>query len=253
MTAVDLSSRERVEVPCGDCGIPVPTVAFFAAPARRKHVKCQEHAPSTSLAPVTWQDLWNQRVPARFRGVGLDGIPDEALRALFAKVATLKSDTLTGTAKGFLLTGPTGVRKTGACYALLNALVAAGTVAPNDIVTVSEADWLPPMATVSRFGSDKQIRQQMRADLSGKKVLLLDDLGYGRYPSKEDQMALLLAVLERVENNDILLLVTTNLTLPGLAQWVGPAAWSRLWERVGQSSWTAGHVDTRTGQDHRGP
>ncbi|KRF18762.1 hypothetical protein ASG90_02360 [Nocardioides sp. Soil797] len=251
---LDGTGSSRVDVPCRVCGTPVSTWAFFAVPERAKRIVCNEHVaePSEGAKPVTALDLWRRRVPQRFRDATLDGVPDELLRMAFTSVAQRSRGTMTRGSSGFLLTGPTGIRKTGACYALLTALVSSGRLMPNEILVAREDDWLPPMARVSRYGADARTRKQMASALSGKKILLLDDLGYGRYPSQEDQQALMLDLLERVELNDILLLVTTNLSdLDRLEAWVGPAAFSRLWERVGEIVWSSGSVDTRIGHDRR--
>lgn len=239
-------SAGGVEVPCKICGAPVPVAAFFARPGLRGYVRCAEHPPAENpdAEPVTYQQLWRRSVPSEFRDVAFEGIVDDDTRELMQRYAEYwPNPALPG---GILLGGPTGVRKTGACYALLHALVDAGKVMPGEILVRREEEWLPPMAQVTRFGNSATAKDTLSAHLRGKKILLLDDLGYGRYPSSEDQASVLLGLLERVKKRDILLLVTTNTSEPSkIRDMIGPAAYSRLWERVAEEVWVPGLVDTR--------
>lgn len=245
-----------VAVPCAVCGTEVQTAPLFARPERRKHVRCPDHAtgPDPEARPMTILESW-RRSAGKFADATLDGIPDPLVRKLMTAYATRWPDTLPETVPpgGVLLGGPTGIRKTGACYALLNHLVADKRVRPNEILIRREEEWLPPLAQVTRFGNAGGAKDTLSTALNGKRILLLDDLGYGRYPSPEDQQSVMLGLLERVERRDILLLVTTNTADPAaLRKMIGPAAFSRLWDRVGSEVWVPGEVDTRLGQAHRG-
>lgn len=246
-----------VPVPCAVCKTPVRCAPFFAADHRRHLVRCSEHVtpPPDDATPMTIQESW-RRSAGTFADASIDGIPSANVRRWITMFADRWPDRLPdGAPSGILLGGPTGVRKTGACYALLNSLVHARRVHPNEILVVREEEFLPPLAQVSRFpraGAAGRTKDALNTALAAKRILLLDDLGYGRYPTAEDRASIMLGLLERVEKRNILLLVTTNISrVADLEQLLGPAAYSRVWDRCGRAIWTPGDTDTRLNERHQ--
>lgn len=242
-------SAGQVEVECAECGTPVLTSPIFATPARRKNVRCPAHTrPPVDEAPPSHLDLWLRRVP-RLAGARIDGIQDPNCQRLVRAFADKWPTNLPPTLAqgGILLSGPTGIGKTWACYALLHALVGNGQVTSSQIVLWSEAETLPELGKMSSFHNGPQhTGTALGAALHGKRVLLLDDLGQGRYPDEGMRHSLLRELLDLVIRNDILLLVTTNMhDQEALTRHVGHAGFSRLWQRVGHTMWQTGTVDQR--------
>lgn len=238
------------EVPCKVCGVAILVPERFSAGPRRDLVRCDDHLPPPpdDSRPLTAIESWHRGVPSRFHSASIEQIPHEAVRDLIGLFAASWPENIPRdvAAGGVLLTGATGTGKTAACFALLNHLIRSGRVHPTEVLVRREEEWLPPLAQVTRFGNANQARSALSNHLAGKRVVLLDDCGYGRYPSREDQQSVLLSLLERVESRDILLLVTTNAaTVDDLKNMFGPAGFSRLWSRVGQMRWTLGTEDIR--------
>lgn len=233
-----------VEVPCALCGTPAPTMPWFDTDHRRHLVRCGQHTPqSPEPEPPGLADVWRARA-AEFAHETVDRIGDALCRRAISATLSHWPDPPT---RALLLLGPTGIGKTSAAYSLLNGLVLDGHLHPNDVLASTETDLLAPLTNLSKFAD----RRDLAPILRGKRVLLLDDLGYSRYASNEDRVSLIQHLLETVKKQRIFLLVTTNApSVSALQRAIGEAPFSRLWQMVGEGYLSPGQVDHRTARDY---
>lgn len=240
---------------CADCEAPVKVPAVIAARVSGSPVHCPVHDPAVrELAPSAARNWVNTVVPPDFRRVTLDQVDSAPTRALLKAVTDAFPGRYTTPAgvpvRVIPMGGMVGTGKSSAAWATAIELVRSGKVDPRHVVCGSEAELLEPNAHVTAYGRPGQPSTWRTVIPTGTKVLLLDDLGHGRYGDPGARMALVKGLLDRASERDVLTLITTNLTACDLEAAIGAPAWSRLVAMSGLSLRTlpsAGTIDRRTG------
>lgn len=232
------AASPAVHLPCGECGAMVLAHAAFDTPARRDLIRCAEHmATLPEPRGLTLSTAWANRVPMDARNARIDAITDESTRLTVAEAAR----TWPGRGPDVLtLMGSTGIGKTCAAYALLTQLVTTGRVGLRDVTCLSELDASEQLSQQSKWLKTGRWRDV----LGPATVVLLDDVGFGRYFDAEIRMAVWKDLLDHVSaRRRVKLILTTNLTPDGLRAHIGGPQYSRL---TRASVWrTPGTVDRR--------
>lgn len=252
-----LGGIPTIDVPCRDCGAPVPRPARL--PGRRDGwrgaVRCPAHAAvagvdaaSARAASVRDRDraAWIDAVRSfdaisGYEDARLDEVASPAALRVCTGVVDGHRAAPIGTAhrSGVALIGPTGIGKTRTMFAVLNALAPGRRTLMGSEDVVLAAD-VPPW----------ELAATIAARITGVEVLGVDDVGVSmRRP--DERMLAWKSLADAVARapHPVTVVLTTN--LPGwaaLTDWVGAQASSRL------SGWmplaSPGFTDRRTGRTH---
>jgi DNA replication protein DnaC len=152
-----------------------------------------------------------------------------------------------GQPAGLLTVGAYGVGKTHIAYAFLNQAVTEGLLKPGEILVGSEDDLLGQIATAS-FSDRARLRNRL---INRRwRAVLVDDVGWAKYPRPDDAWALWHDFLDFMWTRRRIVILTTNLspreqrpkaggrngeteTVNRLREWVGEAAYDRLAAMIG--------------------
>lgn len=245
-------STTSVDASCHECGAPVVTLAWIAQ-TRPHLVKCDQHRQRATVtdegvdAAPRASELFRRAIPADCREVTLSGIHDDALREALTSWSQTGSAPTGGCA--FVVLGPAGTGKSGACWAALAQAVQAGVLRPNDILAGTEQALMEPMGVRSQYTG--------RADswdkrLTGQRVVFVDDVGYALFPDANTRVSVWKDLLDRVSARSLTLMLSSNVASPKeLATILAPASTSRLRLLTSRGGmFTAGTSDRRTGQQY---
>lgn len=255
--AAVLGRVTTIDVPCCDCGTPVPRP--LRLPGRpdgwRSHVRCPSHAAAAGVDPASARSAsvrerdraaWVERVRAFDAVAGYeDARLEELVSPATARVCAVLVEGHTGAAPGsahrggVALIGPTGIGKTRTLFAVMNALAPGRRTLVGSEDTVLAAD-VPPW----------ELASAITARITGIEVLGIDDVGVSmRRP--DERMLAWKALADAVARapHPVTVVITTNLQgWSALTEWMGAQAASRLsgWMPLASPGWT----DHRTGRIH---
>ena len=255
--AAVLGRVTTIDVPCCDCGTPVPRP--LRLPGRpdgwRSHVRCPVHASAAGVDPASARTAsvrerdraaWVERVRAFDAVAGYEHARlEELVSPATARVCAALVDGHIAAAPGsahrggVAMIGPTGIGKTRTLFAVINALAPGRRTLVGTEDTVLAAD-VPPW----------ELASAITARITGIEVLGIDDVGVSmRRP--DERMLAWKALADAVARapHPVTVVLTTNLQgWSALTDWVGAQAASRLsgWMPLASPGWT----DHRTGRIH---
>lgn len=255
--AAILGGVTTVEVPCRDCGTLVARPAQL--PGRpegwRDAVRCPAHAAAARVDAASARTAsvrdrnrqnWIDTVRAfdavaGYEYASVDEIDSTKTAAVCRRLVDTHSaaDPNSGHRGGIALIGPTGIGKTRALFAVINALAPGRRVLVGSEDTVLAVD-VPPW----------ELAAAITARITGVDVLGIDDVGVSlRRP--DERMLAWKSLADAVARapHPVTVVLTTNLQgWSALTDWVGAQAASRLsgWMPLASPGWT----DRRTGRTH---
>ena len=214
------------------------------------HATCAEHDPdgeqqSEPATVVSVSETWARRVPETVRrpyggrAPTLDDVPASQFSHVLHTIADAWPGLFTTDAgrpvSAVILSGPTGTLKTTTAYALIGDLIRRGPDPARHHHSVhlsTEAELLQ-----DRRDGNFPVPAQPVRDIGGAKIVLVDDVGSGRFRTDgSDRMVAWHALVDRAYTRGLFLVITTNMTSRTFAEWVGPATYSRLVEMTGSQA-----------------
>ncbi|CAG7636423.1 hypothetical protein SIM91_05015 [Rhodococcus opacus] len=246
-----------IDVPCRDCGSPVSRPAQLSGrpDSWRDAVRCPAHAAAAGVDAAsaraasvrdrdsqTWIDTVRAfDVVAGYEHASVDEIDSTKTSTICRRLIDTHTaaDPNTGHRGGVALIGPTGIGKTRALFAVVNALAPGRRALVGSEDTVLAVD-VPPW----------ELAAAITARITGVEVLGIDDVGVSlRRP--DERMLAWKALVDAVARapHPVTVVLTTNLQgWTALTDWIGAQAASRLsgWTPLASPGWT----DRRTGRTH---
>ena len=136
---------------------------------------------------------------------------------------------------GLLVLGEFGRGKSWRVFSLANMAVRDRLLMPSQIVHGSESELFGPVAVAS-FGQQEHLLSRMLDKRT--RMVLIDDLGRCYYPGGEDlqkttRHGLFERVFDAAWSDEKYLVVSSNLLLPEIVEYIGAAAYERLADSVG--------------------
>lgn len=164
--------------------------------------------------------LWDQKLPRRWAGASLSTARNPAATEIAAKIKRYG-------VQSFFLQGDTGVGKTWMAHAVVRRYIGSGTVAPSQVVLLSEE------AIVGMAHNGFQGRDKFEKVLnSNHKLFLIDNVGSKESINPEREGVLLDRLIDHIYTNSLIAVFTSNHDVDYFCESLGTSAGTKVRDLV---------------------
>lgn len=164
--------------------------------------------------------LWDQKLPRRWAGASLSTARNPASTEIAAKIKRYG-------VQSFFLQGDAGVGKTWMAHAVVRRYIGSGTVAPSQVVLLSEE------AIVGMAHNGFQGRDKFEKILnSNHKLFLIDNVGSKESINPEREGVLLDRLIDHIYTNSLIAVFTSNHDVDYFCESLGTSAGTKVRDLV---------------------
>lgn len=215
-----------------DAGTRITSV-YVPTPEEKAVAKAARDAYKKELWDAAWE-RWQQSIPEKFRNASPN------LPQLRRNIARIRSGATA--VSGSIIGGEVGRGKTWEAVGFANTAIKERLLHPSEVLFGTESELLSSVAN-SPFAD---VEAGLRRLTSGRyRLIIIDDVGRGTWLREEMRPKVFSRVFDNMWSNNHIVVITTNLDLPLLKEYVGTAAWDRLRSMVGLDSILLDAVDKR--------
>lgn len=175
-------------------------------------------------------DLWQNSISTLWKNATLDDeMMSERNKAFIERhVERWNTSAESRLHTSIMLGGFSGRGKTWTSYAYMHELIRAGSVTPQQIVTLAESR----LATIANSGYERPAKMRELLDKKHQ-VFFVDEVGRGAFRNEVDRSSIWFELMDHIYSNQLCLILTTNLPNKDVPTWFGGATTDRLRSLIG--------------------